>query len=120
MSTHDTCCSIVPYFKVNDGKMKDFKLICEEFVARTKTEKQCLYYGFSFLGDIAHCREAYTDAQALLTHIDNVGDLIAKALEISELTRLEIHGPEQELNKLRAPLNELNADFYALEYGFRN
>ena len=99
--------------------MPAFKNLCEEFVARTQSEATCLYYGFSFENDMAHCREAYLDAQGLLTHIENVGDLIARALEISDLIRLEVHGPKQELDKLRAPLHDLNAQFFTLEYGFR-
>ena len=119
MSTTDTCCSIHPYFTVQEGKMPEFKNLCKEFVERTKSESTCLYYGFSFENDVAHCREAYIDAAGLLTHIENVGDLIARALEISELSRLEIHGTKQELDKLRAPLHDLNAQFFTLEYGFR-
>jgi len=42
-----------------------------------------------------------------------------KALKISELIRLEIHGPEQELEKLREPLAELKPQFFVLKYGFR-
>jgi hypothetical protein len=37
-----------------------------------------------------------------------------------ELTDLQIHGPEQELAKLREPLAELEPSFWVLEYGFRN
>ena len=36
-----------------------------------------------------------------------------------ELTRLEIHGPEEELAKLREPLAHLKPQFFVLEYGFR-
>ena len=32
MSTHDTCCTIMPYFKVHDGHLDTFKGMCEEFV----------------------------------------------------------------------------------------
>jgi len=28
MATSDTCCTIVPYFKVHDGKLEDFKTGC--------------------------------------------------------------------------------------------
>ena len=37
----------------------------------------------------------------------------------SEITRLEVHGPESELDKLREPLAALNPQFFTLEYGFR-
>jgi hypothetical protein len=33
----------------------------------------------------------------VLTHLENVGQLLDEALKIVELTRLEIHGPEGEL-----------------------
>ena len=38
---------------------------------------------------------------------------------MAEIARLEVHGPEQELAKLRGPLADLNPAFYTLEYGFR-
>jgi hypothetical protein len=119
MATQDTCCSIVPYFKVADGQLANFKALSERFVAKTGGETKCLYYGFCFLGDQAHCREGYVDAEGLLAHLANVGDLLREALAISELTRLEVHGPEAELAKLRGPLAGLNPQFFTLEYGFR-
>jgi quinol monooxygenase YgiN len=119
MATQDTCCSIVPYFKVAAARMPEFKALCDQFVAKTRSEPKCLYYGFCFLDDLAHCREGYEDADGLLAHLSNVGDLLRQALAISELARLEIHGPESELAKLRGPLSGLNPQFFALEYGFR-
>jgi quinol monooxygenase YgiN len=120
MATDDKCCSIVPYFKVSEENQENFRALCEKFVEKTRSETQCLYYGFSFCGDLVHCREAYTDAKGLLTHLENVGDLLQEALKIAEVARLEVHGPEAELSKLREPLAGLNPQFFALEYGFRN
>ena len=119
MATQDTCCTIVPYFKVHDGKLAAFKKLCEQFVEKTSTEPKCLYYGFSFLGDQAFCREGYKDAEGLLAHVENVGQLLQEAMTIADLTRFEIHGPEAELAKLRGPLGNLNPAFFVLEYGFR-
>ena len=119
MATEDTCCTIVPYFKANPGKLGAFKILCERFLARASTEPKCLYYGWSFDGDQIHCREGYVDAEAALAHLENVGALLAEALTISELTRLEIHGPESELAKLRGPLAQFQPQFFTLEYGFR-
>ena len=119
MATQDKCCTIVPYFKVSEGKLEAFKALCEQFVARTETEPKALYYGFSFDGDQVHCREGYADAEGLLAHLDNVGGLLQEAFKIAELTRLEIHGVEAELSKLRGPLAEFKPQFFTLEYGFR-
>lgn len=120
MATEDKCCTIVPYFKIQPGKLDEFKQLCERFVERTSGESKCLYYGFSFNGDEVFCREGYADAEGLLAHVENVGDLLQEASKISDNTRLEIHGPEEELAKLRGPLGEIGAEFFTLEYGFRN
>jgi len=119
MATRDTCCSIVPYFKVHDGRLAEFRALCERLVEETRAEPGCLYYGFSFDGDEVHCREAYADADAMLAHMDNVGALIGEALEMAEMARLEVHGPEEELARLRDPLAELDPQYFVLEYGFR-
>lgn len=119
MATQDTAVSIVPYFKVAEGQLDAFKALCEQFVTKTQAEPKALYYGFSFDGDCVHCREAYADAEGLLTHLENVGALLEEAFKIAELTRLEIHGIESELVKLRGPLTDLKPQYFALEYGFR-
>ncbi len=92
MATTDNCCTLVPYFKVADGKLAAFKALCEQFVAKTKEEEKVMFYGFSFDGDQAHCREGYQDADGVLAHLQNVDALLKQALEIAEITRLEVHG----------------------------
>lgn len=119
MATQDRCCTIVPYFKVKAGKLEAFRALCERFVERTQGEPTCLYYGFSFDGDQVHCREGYEDADGLLAHLENVGPLLAEALKIADIARLEVHGPAGELAKLRQPLANLKPQFFTLEYGFR-
>ncbi len=120
MATHDQCCSIVPYFQIHNGKQDAFKELCERLIEKTKNESGCLYYGFSFDGDKAHCREAYNNAAGLLAHLDNVGALIEEALTISDITRLEVHGTKEELQKLYEPLKDFNPEYWQMEYGFRN
>lgn len=119
MATQDQCCTLVPYFKVSEGKIEAFEQLCERFVEKTAHESKCLHYGFSFDGNLVHCREGYQDAEGILTHLENVGSLLEEALKISQLTRLEIHAPEAELAKLREPLSNLKPQFFTLKYGFR-
>jgi quinol monooxygenase YgiN len=119
MATNDKCCTIGPYFKVHEGRMEAFKDVCERFLNKAREEPACLYYGWSFLDDQVHCREGYKNAEGVLAHLDNVGELLQEALTMADLTRLEIHGPETELKKLRGPLAEINPAFFVLEYGFR-
>lgn len=119
MATEDTCVTIVPCFKVQSGKLGEFKSLCEQLVALTSKESKRLYYGFSFYEDQVHCREGYEDAEGALIHLENVEGSLQEALKIADLFRLEIHGPEEELAKLREPLADLNPQFFILEYGFR-
>jgi quinol monooxygenase YgiN len=119
MATKDHSVSIHPYFKVADGKLDAFKELCEQFVSATVKEPMCLYYGFSFNGNEVHCREGYEGADALLSHLANVGPLLERALKISELSRLEIHGMDEELAKLRGPLADFHPTYFTLEYGIR-
>lgn len=109
--------SIHPYFKVQSGKLEEFKSLLQEFVARTSTEEGCLHYHFTINGDVVFCREAYRDGDAALAHLDNVGQLIEKALGIAELLRLELHGGEAELAKLRDPLKDLNPQWFLYHTG---
>lgn len=119
MPTHDRCCSIAPYFKITEGQIDRFKQLCEQFVTRSGAEPKCLYYGFSFNGSEAYCREGYEDADGLLAHLENVSDLLQQALEMAEIVRLEIHGPEEELQKLYQPLAQYNPRYFVLYCGFR-
>ena len=119
MATQDKCCTIVPYFNVQEGKLDDFYALCDQFVDKTKQEAKCLYYGFSFDGNTAHCREGYEDAEGLLAHLENVGALLQESLQIAEIVRLEVHGPALELEKLKGPLGDLSPQFFELKYGFR-
>lgn len=119
MSSSDTCVSIVPYFKVHEGKLPDFRALCEQFVSQTSEEARCLYYGFCFNGDEVHCREGYEGGEGVLAHLENVGHLLEEALQIADLTRLEIHGIKEELVKLHEPLTPQNPTYFTLELGFR-
>ena len=119
MTEPDTCCTLVPYFKVNEGQLGAFKALTERFVAKTRSEPGCVHYAFSFDGDAVHCREGYDSAAALLAHLDNVGAILQEALKLAAITRLEVHAPAAELAKLREPLAGLSPAFFTIESGFR-
>lgn len=118
MTSRDQFCSLLPYFKVHAGKLGEFKALCEEFVAKTRSEPKCLFYGWTFDGDTARCREAYEDAAGLLAHLDNVGPLVDRALKIADLASVEVHGPASELATLKEPLKGLNPRYFTFEVGF--
>jgi quinol monooxygenase YgiN len=115
--TQDAVCTLVPYFKVREGQLAAFRASIPAYIERTRTEPGCVHYAFSFSGDIAHCREGYDDAAAVLAHLDNVGALLKQTLQIADIVRLEVHGPAAEVDKLHGPLADLKPQFFVLEPG---
>src|SRR5438270_12514900 len=99
--------SLHPYFMAHSGKLDELKAGFPRFVERTAAEKENLFYGFSVNGDEIFCREGYENAEGLLTHLDNVGALLAEMLKMADLIRVEVHGPAEELEKLRGALAHL-------------
>ncbi|MES2476743.1 MAG: antibiotic biosynthesis monooxygenase [Verrucomicrobiota bacterium] len=117
MSQLSKAVSIHPYFQIQAGKLDAFAEVIATFIRTTSTEAGCLYYDFTLNGDEAFCREAYLDGDAALVHLENVNHVIQQALEISTMTRLEIHGPEAELEKMRGPLAALSPAWFVHQGG---
>jgi quinol monooxygenase YgiN len=107
--------SLHPYFKAHPGKLDALKAAFPAFIEKTAGEEKNLFYGFTLNGDEIFCREGYADAEALLAHLDGVGAMLAEALKIADLTRLEVHGPAAELDKLRKPLAHLNPVWFVAD-----
>jgi quinol monooxygenase YgiN len=107
--------SLHPYFKVHPEKLEAFKVALPAFVEKTRSEEKNLFYGFTINDDQVFCREGYTDAEGVLAHLDNIGAMLAEAMKIADLTRVELHGPAKELDKLRGPLAHLNPVWFVTE-----
>lgn len=119
MALEDPVCTLVPYFTVQNGKLHEFKALGEKMVEQTKAETAVVFYGFSFSGQRAHCREGYSSAEGVLAHLDNIGDLLQQALKIASLDLLEVHAPASDIAALKEPLAGLNPTFFTMETGFR-
>jgi len=117
MNSIEQSVSLHPYFKVHAGQLDAAKALLREFVAKTATEEKVLYYEFTLNGDEVFCREAYAGAEGVLAHLTNVGAELDRMLTLSSLTRLEIHGPAAELEKLKGPLGGLKPAWFTYECG---
>jgi quinol monooxygenase YgiN len=117
MSTFDNAVSIHPYFKIQPGQMETCKSFLSQFNEKVVSEDKCLYYNFTFNDDVLCCREAYQDADGVQAHLENCGALLGEFMSIVELTRIELHGPAEELEKLKAPLADMNPDYFVYECG---
>ncbi|MCK3853524.1 hypothetical protein [Pseudomonas sp. W2Jun17] len=111
-------CMAMPYFEIPERHLEAFKAYCAVFIEKTSKEPGCLYYGFSFNGTQGHCREVYSDAQGLLNHFVNIAELNSEAFHLASIVRYEVHGPREELDKLRGPLAFMKPQFFELEQCF--
>lgn len=109
--------SLHPYFKVHPGKFDAAKALLPRFVETTKSEPACIYYEFTINGDVVFCREAYRGAEGTLAHLANVDALLKEMLTVADLIRLELHGPAEELDKLKGPLAALNPEWFSFACG---
>ncbi|MGD9365303.1 MAG: antibiotic biosynthesis monooxygenase [Desulfobacteraceae bacterium] len=120
MSTQDTSCTVTAFFRVKPGKLDAFEQLADRFVEETRNENGIRAYGWSFNTDEAHCRQTYQNAEGFMEHVENVFTLFQEALTISDCTRLAIHGPEDELEKLRQPLAGIDLlQYFILRKSFR-
>ena len=117
MSSFDNAISIHPYFKIKEGQMEACKSFLAQFCEKVASEGGCLYYNFTFKGDVLFCREAYQDAAAVQAHLENCSALLGEFGKITEVLRVEVHGPAAELEKLKAGLAGLNPEYFVCECG---
>lgn len=114
-----TLVSLHPVFTVNDEeRAAELVKVCQE---KTKTEEGCVYYEFFRSGDKLGVREGYVDGAAVVRHLENVGETLGKMLEGPlTLDRIEIFGPEEELQVVKPAVESLGATFYVMSVGFAN
>jgi hypothetical protein len=112
--------SLHPYFKAHPGKLDAVKTTLLRFVEKTAMEKDNLFYSFTVNGNEIFCREAYGRAEGLLAHLENVSAPLAEMLKVADLIRAEVHGPADELEKLKAPLAHLNPAWFTIEASVEN
>lgn len=104
--------SLHPYFRVHPGKLPAVENLLKRFVEKTAREADCLYYEFTRNDNVVFCREAYVHAEGVLTHLENVGAELQEMLAISDVIRVEVHGPADQLAKLKEPLEHLSAEWF--------
>jgi len=62
--------------------------------------------------DLVICREGYVNAEGLLNHLGNVGEVLNEALTLADIVDLAVHGPAEELEKLKEPLKDFGPAYY--------
>ena len=120
MAEHRNVVSIHPYFKIHEGKEDQVKALLPAFIAKVEEEEAALYYDFTMNGDELFCREGYLGAEGALAHLENVGPELDQLFQLVEITRIEVHGPAAELEKLKEPFGELNPTWWDYQGGLKS
>lgn len=101
---------LLVFWNITDQKA--FVAGTDEFVRLTKEEEENVHYGFTFNGNEAVCKEAYTGAQGFLDHLTNVDTPLGAALTAASIYKIEAHGPQEEVDKLREPLATFPVEYW--------
>ena len=107
--TPSTLCTVHAYYDLMDENKAE--PVLADLAAKTKTERGCLYYGWTKAGDTLFCREGYLDSAAVLAHLSNVQSFDGLS-NCATLRRLELHGPAAEIAKLRQVAQEMKAECF--------
>ena len=123
-NVEDRGVSLSPYFTLKDGiTEEELKTLCQRLVVLTSAEPGCLYYGFTFCFEedckVFHCREAYKDGESAVAHVKHVKQLLDELLQLGNLEKFEVHGPREELDRVKEDFAALNPTYFVLESGFR-
>lgn len=102
-------------YQLHDGKLEAFKILAAKCISLVQqNEPNTLQYDWFFNKDQTECvlRETFTDSNALLAHIANLGEVLGEILAMGDFSA-EIYGnPSQELMDAVAGLNVKVYSFY--------
>jgi quinol monooxygenase YgiN len=116
-----TFCTIYPTMTVLDMTKVEAELI-PTLVEGTKSEKGCVYYGFTLNKEdnLLICREAYVDGAALNIHLGNAVKVLGPAIEggLIKIESMIITGPEDQLAIAKEAGDALGAVYQETLVGF--
>ena len=100
--------------------MEKAEPLMAQCMSGTKTEADCIYYGWAICDKKLFCREAYFSGKGVAAHLANVGDLVAKLLDDGavKLDSIEVHGPPDRLRRCKSACEALGCSFWEAQGGF--
>lgn len=102
-------------FQIHEGNLDEFKKVANECIAVTKEKDPgTLQYDWFLNPDQSEfvVRESYSNSDAVLAHLGNLGELFDKILQLADFS-IEVYGdPSEELQKAAAALKPGVYSFY--------
>merc|ERR1712198_60091 len=118
----DTHITILVEFTVPDGRMDEFKAGFPKFYEATKKgagAAGCYYYSFGLLGNTVYCREGYKDVESVQKHGADIKEMMEEPMKAigAENLKINVVGPQADIDKLRPKLEPRGAVFWNLDAG---
>ena len=106
---------VIARVKIHYGKLAEFKQWASDAIAIVRAKDAgTSEYDWYFNADETECvvKETYEDSNAVMAHLGNVGELLAKGAEFGDMT-LEVYGnPSEELANATADMNPAVYTFF--------
>jgi quinol monooxygenase YgiN len=103
---------VIVELTIESGKSEDFKKLAQQFIDRVnKNEPDALKYEWHLNNDETVCSvmECYASSDAVLAHLEDIGDLMPSLMDIAKFTRVEVYGnPSQAVTDAVAPLGAIH------------
>lgn len=104
-------------FKIKPGKMDEFKKLAHSCVENVKQkDKGTLQYDWFYNESLSewYVRERYTNSEAVLEHVANLGDLFGRLLELADVSFGIFGNPSREL---KDAIESFNVTYYEFSEG---
>lgn len=100
-------CSIFP------GKVDEFKKLAQATIDAARARSKAVGYRWYFNSDETKCYiiEQHPDSASLIRHLEAVGPLLLKLLDVSKITRFEVFGSLGHLESAEHLLQKLATVF---------
>ena len=106
--------AIHAHFRIDPSHRETVGRLIGELELRASENPLVLFHEASFRSEDLALRIAFPSAEPLLDHLAGTSEWFERLLTGTELLRIEVHGPEQELAVLRGPLGVFMPEWYVL------
>jgi hypothetical protein len=104
---------------IKSGKLQTFKDLSKQItqnVLDNEPEMKGYQWYFNDAETKCYTAEWHTSSESLMAHLKNVGDVLPKLLELSDITRFEVFGNPNE--EALAAVKGLGGQVYGFSHGF--
>jgi hypothetical protein len=108
----DESLTMITYYNVED--MDTFANLTVEIAEAKKADDAVLSCSFSFNANQVVSVENFESAEKAKTHLESYAELAKRTVESAQIEKVDVMGPEDQLEQLRESFNDVNVMFWAM------